>query len=58
MADLALFLKAICTREAQLETIRIHIANLEHLDVIDIFNMINYSKGLGLQKHDFSKFLT
>jgi hypothetical protein len=57
MADLALFLKAICSREAEIETIRLHIAKLDHLDIIDIFNMINFSKGLGLLKSDVQQFL-
>lgn len=57
MADLALFFKAICSREAEIETIRLHIAKLDHLDIIDIFNMINFSKGLGLLKTDLSQFL-
>ena len=57
MTELAIFLKAICNQENDLENTRVYISNLKHVDIIDIFNMINYSKGLGLSKFDFSKFL-
>lgn len=57
MADLALFFKCISSLEQEIDQVRLRITESEGIDIIDIFNLINKGKSLGISKSTLSNFL-